>query len=79
MSIVKVTDNVIIGNKRLVLLGGPCMAESQEVCLETADFLSKLCAKLDIGYVFKASYDKAVAHQHSDGYDISLIMYQCQQ
>ena len=59
MSIVKVTDNVIIGNKRLVLLGGPCMAESLEVCLETADFLSKLCAKLDIGYVFKASYDKA--------------------
>ena len=57
--LVKVTDNVIIGNKKLVLLGGPCMAESQEVCLETADFLSKLCAKLDIGYVFKASYDKA--------------------
>ena len=59
MSVVKVNDQVSIGSGKLVLLGGPCMAESLEVCLETADFLSKLCAKLDIGYVFKASYDKA--------------------
>jgi 2-dehydro-3-deoxyphosphooctonate aldolase (KDO 8-P synthase) len=59
MSIVKVSDNVEIGSGRLVLLGGPCMAESREVCLEVAGFLTELCAKLDIGYVFKASYDKA--------------------
>ena len=59
MNEVRVNDNVVIGNGKLVLLGGPCMAESQETCLEVADFLTKLCAKLDIGYVFKASYDKA--------------------
>ncbi|MBE6368784.1 MAG: 3-deoxy-8-phosphooctulonate synthase [Lentisphaerae bacterium] len=59
MSGIKVSDNVVIGSGRLVLLGGPCMAESQEVCLEVAGFLTELCAKLDIGYVFKASYDKA--------------------
>ena len=59
MSIVKISDNVVVGGGRLVLLGGPCTAESREICLEVADFLSKLCAKLDIGYVFKASYDKA--------------------
>ena len=59
MNPVIVNENVVIGNGKLVLLGGPCMAESREVCLEVADFLSKLCARLDIGYVFKASYDKA--------------------
>ena len=59
MNPVMVNENVVIGSGKLVLLGGPCMAESREVCLEVADFLSKLCAKLDIGYVFKASYDKA--------------------
>ena len=59
MSGIKVSDNVVIGSGRLVLLGGPWMAESQEVCLEVAGFLTELCAKLDIGYVFKASYDKA--------------------
>ena len=59
MSIVKVNDDLLIGSGKLVLLGGPCMAESREVCLEVADFLTGLCKKLDIGYVFKASYDKA--------------------
>ena len=59
MNPVMVNENVVIGSGKLVLLGGPCMAESREVCLEVADFLSKLCARLDIGYVFKASYDKA--------------------
>ena len=59
MNIVKVNDKVSIGNGKLVLLGGPCMAESLDTCLEVADFLTGLCARLDIGYVFKASYDKA--------------------
>ncbi len=51
--------NVTIGSGELVLLAGPCMAETLDVCLETAEFLTKLCAELKIGYVFKASYDKA--------------------
>lgn len=59
MNPIKITDDVVIGNGRLVLLGGPCMAESRETCLEVAAFLKELCAKLDIGYVFKASFDKA--------------------
>ena len=31
MNSVQVSENVVIGNGRLVLLGGPCMAESREV------------------------------------------------
>ena len=56
---VAVNDRLVIGAGKLTLLGGPCTAESTGLCLEVADFLSRLCAELDIQYVFKASYDKA--------------------
>jgi len=59
MNTVKVNDNLVIGNGKLTLFGGPCMAETLETCLESAEFLSGLCAGLGIQYVFKASYDKA--------------------
>lgn len=47
------------GAGRLAVIAGPCMAESLELCLEVADRMKEICRKLDIGYVFKASYDKA--------------------
>ena len=59
MNTVTVADKIVIGNGKLALIGGPCMAESLEVCMETAEFLTALCKKLDIQYIFKASYDKA--------------------
>jgi 2-dehydro-3-deoxyphosphooctonate aldolase (KDO 8-P synthase) len=45
--------------KQLVLIAGPCVIESEELCRDIALTLGKLCRKLDIAYVFKASYDKA--------------------
>ncbi len=48
-----------IGGDRLTVIAGPCMAESRDVCLAAAEFLVNLCRKLDVNYVFKASYDKA--------------------
>ena len=56
---VKVGSSIVIGDGKLTLLGGPCMAESEKLCLEVAEFLAQLCSELDIQYVFKASYDKA--------------------
>ncbi len=47
------------GSQRLLLIAGPCVIESEELCVEVAGFLQKLCAKLDIEFIFKASYDKA--------------------
>jgi 2-dehydro-3-deoxyphosphooctonate aldolase (KDO 8-P synthase) len=44
---------------RLFLLAGPCVAESQALCLEVAAALQKVCRRLGITYVFKASFDKA--------------------
>jgi 2-dehydro-3-deoxyphosphooctonate aldolase (KDO 8-P synthase) len=44
---------------RLSLIAGPCVVESEELCLRVASTLKKTCGRLGIFYVFKASYDKA--------------------
>lgn len=52
-------DTVTLGAGRLAVIAGPCMAESLDVCLAVAERLAALRDVLDIGFVFKASYDKA--------------------
>jgi len=44
---------------RLFLIAGPCVIESEKLCLQVASALKKTCDRLGIVYVFKASYDKA--------------------
>jgi 2-dehydro-3-deoxyphosphooctonate aldolase (KDO 8-P synthase) len=50
---------VQIGSGRLALIAGPCVAESLDLCLHVAAAMADLCKRLGVGYVFKASYDKA--------------------
>jgi 2-dehydro-3-deoxyphosphooctonate aldolase (KDO 8-P synthase) len=50
--------NLSAGN-RLSLIAGPCVIESEKLCLKIAASLRSTCDKLGINYVFKASYDKA--------------------
>jgi 2-dehydro-3-deoxyphosphooctonate aldolase (KDO 8-P synthase) len=45
--------------RRLFLIAGPCVIESEKLCLQTAAALKKACSALGIFYVFKASFDKA--------------------
>ena len=42
-----------------VLIGGPCQLESKEHALELAGKIVDITKRLDIPYVFKASFDKA--------------------
>ena len=42
-----------------VLIAGPCVAESLELCRRIAGTVQALCAELGLPYVFKASFDKA--------------------
>ena len=44
---------------RLALIAGPCVIESEKLCLQVASALKKTCDRLGVFYVFKASYDKA--------------------
>jgi len=43
----------------LFIFCGPCVIEDEELCLFVANKMKKICDKLGIIYVFKASYDKA--------------------
>jgi 2-dehydro-3-deoxyphosphooctonate aldolase (KDO 8-P synthase) len=45
--------------KRPVLIAGPCVIENEALCLHVASTLKKLCRRLAVFFVFKASYDKA--------------------
>jgi 2-dehydro-3-deoxyphosphooctonate aldolase (KDO 8-P synthase) len=53
-------NNIQIGQgKSLVLIAGPCVIESENLCLETAKKIKDICDKLKIPYIFKSSFDKA--------------------
>ncbi|MBW1866661.1 MAG: 3-deoxy-8-phosphooctulonate synthase [Deltaproteobacteria bacterium] len=54
------TGNVSIGRGcPLVLIAGPCVIEDYKTTFEIARFLKELTDSLAIGFIFKASYDKA--------------------
>ena len=41
------------------LIAGPCVVESEDIVMEIAEKVSATCKKLEIPYIFKASYRKA--------------------
>lgn len=41
------------------LIAGPCVAESEQLCMDVAGRMKDICAGFGIPYIFKASYDKA--------------------
>ncbi len=51
--------NVSFGGTKLALIAGPCVIESREGCLAIAEELVAISRRLDLPFVFKASFDKA--------------------
>ena len=51
-------DNLNIG-ENLFLIAGPCVIESEAHAVKMAEEISAVARKLQIPYIFKASYDKA--------------------
>lgn len=47
------------GGRPFVLIAGPCVIESRELCREVAGAVKQICEQLSIAYIFKASFDKA--------------------
>lgn len=43
----------------LFLMAGPCVIESREICFKIAESLQEVCQSQGIGFIFKASFDKA--------------------
>lgn len=52
--------NVTFGNDLpFVLIAGPCQIESRQHALEMAEALSYIAKEMNIGFVYKSSFDKA--------------------
>lgn len=45
--------------KQLLLIAGPCVVESKDICFEIAEEVKLLSEKYDLPFVFKASFKKA--------------------
>ena len=57
---IKIADKFEVGgNKRFVLIAGPCVIESEEMVMEIATELKMISKRLNINLIFKASFDKA--------------------
>jgi len=52
-------NNLHLDRFPLFVIAGPCVIESAELCLSIARHMKGVCDRLGIGYVFKASFDKA--------------------
>ena len=57
--IVKVGKINIGGKNPFVLIAGPCVIESEKSTLRHAKAIKKITDKLNVPFIFKASYDKA--------------------
>ena len=59
MKKVSVDRGVAFGDGGLTFIAGPCVIESREMALDLAKRLTALAKRLKVGFVFKASFDKA--------------------
>ena len=60
VKMVKINENIEIGgNNRFTFIGGPCVIESEDLVMKIAQRVKDICEKLNINYIFKASFDKA--------------------
>jgi 2-dehydro-3-deoxyphosphooctonate aldolase (KDO 8-P synthase) len=58
MQTVKIGDIKVGNNNPLVLIGGPCVIESEDLVLKTAEKVKKIADKLGYPFIFKSSYLK---------------------
>ena len=53
-------SKILVGSDQpLLLIAGPCVLESEELARQVAGTMQEICNKLNISYIFKASFDKA--------------------
>lgn len=59
MKKIVVDKGVSFGGGELTFIAGPCVIESRAMAMDLAKRLSALARKLGVGFIFKASFDKA--------------------
>jgi len=83
--ILKIANHVKIGKVTfgndlpLVLIAGPCQMESRDHALKMAESLVEMTTKLNMGFVYKTSFDKAnrtsIAGKRGLGLEKSLAVF----
>ncbi|MEO1686462.1 MAG: 3-deoxy-8-phosphooctulonate synthase [Pseudomonadota bacterium] len=75
---VSVGPLLIANNRPLTVIAGPCQLETLDHALRLGEAMAKACAAAGLGYVFKASYDKAnrtsASGRRGPGLDDGLAM-----
>jgi 2-dehydro-3-deoxyphosphooctonate aldolase (KDO 8-P synthase) len=56
---IKIKGIEIRNENPFVLIAGPCAIENERIVFETAEKIKEITTRLNIPYIFKASYDKA--------------------
>ena len=56
---VRINPDITVGEDIPLLIAGPCVIESESLCLQVAETMKAVAAKAGFHYVFKASFDKA--------------------
>ena len=59
MGQVGIGGQVVFGDGNLGLIAGPCVIEERDHCLFMAEALAAIARATGVGFLFKASYDKA--------------------
>lgn len=72
--------NFKVGNSLpITIIAGPCQMESRGHALECVDYISNVCKKLHLNFIFKTSFDKAnrlsVSAQRGLGMEKSLPVF----
>jgi len=58
--VVELSKGMMIGpGQPLVVIAGPCVVESLDICRRIAGSVQAACVDLGLSYIFKASFDKA--------------------
>ena len=60
MAIVAISETVKVGpGQPFLFIAGPCVLESEELAFQVAGAMKQVADRLKVGFVFKASFDKA--------------------
>jgi 2-dehydro-3-deoxyphosphooctonate aldolase (KDO 8-P synthase) len=77
--VIKCGNLSISNSKRFTLIAGPCQLESEKHALDIAEKLKDITKKLDIGLIYKTSFDKAnrtsLAGKRGSGLEKSLPIF----
>jgi 2-dehydro-3-deoxyphosphooctonate aldolase (KDO 8-P synthase) len=77
--VIKCGNLSISNSRRFTLIAGPCQLESEKHALDIAEKLKDITKKLDIGLIYKTSFDKAnrtsLAGKRGSGLEKSLPIF----